>query len=289
MFCYDLAKEFERAYMRTHLRPTTISGYLVNLNNHALPVIGKIHAEELNVHDLDNLTEVLSEKGLSNKSIVYVHATVRKMLNFALKREYILRNPYALFDLPRIRKYTYTIAPPHQLREMLENSLREDAQLHAAILMAGYYGLRRGEVLGLIPGKDFNPQNGILTISRTLAIVNREITITPCKTDNSLRSILISPKHRYIFTLAHGKTQRLIGYPPAMLDRYFKDFLRRHAYPDMRFHDLRHSYATWMLDKNVNPKIVSSVLGHSDVSVTLDIYSHPNVRMQQACLDAMEE
>lgn len=289
MLCCELAAEFERAYMRTHLRPTTISGYLVNLNNHALPILGGIPAEALTVHDLDNLTEALTEKGLSNKSIVYVHATVRKMLNFAMKREYIPRNPYALFDLPRIRRYTYTIAPPQQLRDMLDKSLREDMQLHAAITLAGCYGLRRGEVLGLIPVKDFNSQSGILTISRTLAIVNRQETITPCKTDNSLRSILIAPRHRYIFTIAHGKSRRLIEYPPAMLDRYFKDFLHRHGYPDMRFHDLRHSYATWMLDKNVNPKIVSAVLGHSDVSVTLDIYSHPNVKMQQACLDAMEE
>jgi integrase len=55
----------------------------------------------------------------------------------------------------------------------------------------------------------------------------------------------------------------------------------------MRFHDLRHSYATWMLAENVNPKIVSSVLGHANVGITLDIYSHPNVSMQAACLDAM--
>ena len=59
------------------------------------------------------------------------------------------------------------------------------------------------------------------------------------------------------------------------------------GFPEIRFHDLRHSYATLMLKKGINPKIVSSVLGHSGVGITLDIYSHPDVSMQQRCLEVL--
>ena len=68
----------------------------------------------------------------------------------------------------------------------------------------------------------------------------------------------------------------------------YRTFLSKNNFPPIRFHDLRHSYATLMLAKGVNAKIVSAVLGHSGVGVTLDIYSHPDVQMQQACLQAFK-
>ena len=68
------------------------------------------------------------------------------------------------------------------------------------------------------------------------------------------------------------------------LEHRFKKFLQKYDFPQIRFHDLRHSYATLMMSKGVNPKIVSMILGHSGVDVTLDIYSHPDVSMQRICL-----
>ncbi|MBQ9802654.1 MAG: tyrosine-type recombinase/integrase, partial [Clostridia bacterium] len=73
---------------------------------------------------------------------------------------------------------------------------------------------------------------------------------------------------------------------PKTLDLNFKRFMDLNNLPVIRFHDLRHSYATFMLYKGVNPKIVCNVLGHSSVKVTLDLYSHPDVSMQAVCLDA---
>ena len=91
-----LAQEFRKNYMIKRLRETTISGYDVNLQKHILPIVGAISLEDLHISYLDQITDELQDKGLSNKSIVYCHAVTRKMLNYAVKRGYLDVNPYAI-------------------------------------------------------------------------------------------------------------------------------------------------------------------------------------------------
>ena len=103
----ELIEEFTIRYMERRLKPTTVRGYTVNLKNHLLPAIEGIwiDVEDIDVEMLDVLTDALAAKGLSQRSIVYVHATVRKMMNYALKRGYIDQNPYDQFDMPRVYRY----------------------------------------------------------------------------------------------------------------------------------------------------------------------------------------
>ena len=256
----------------------------MNLKNHVLPIIGTISLDELQVSHLDLITDELQDKGLSNKSIVYCHAVTRKMLNYAVKRGYISVNPYAMFDLPRIQQFRYTVITPEQLTKLAEFARDHCPDIYPAIVLAGFYGMRRGEVLGVIPSRDY--RGGVLSVERTRTVVTGKTIITPCKTDHSQRQLLIAPEHREIFACCPNGAY-LIEFSPYVLNNGFRRLLALCDMPSMRFHDLRHSYATWMLAENVNPKIVSAVLGHSNVGITLDIYSHPNVAMQNACLDAM--
>ena len=279
-----LAVEFHKNYMIKRLRQTTISGYNVNLKNHVLPIIGMISLEELHVSHLDQITDELQDKGLSNKSIVYCHAVTRKMLNYAVKRGYISVNPYAMFDLPRIQQFRYTVITPEQLQILAEAARDRCPDMYPAIILAGFYGMRRGEVLGVIPSRDY--RGGVLSVERTRTVIGAKTVITPCKTDHSQRQLLIAPEHREIFACCPIGSY-LVEFSPCVLNNGFRRLLALCDMPPMRFHDLRHSYATWMLAENVNPKIVSAVLGHANVGITLDIYSHPNVSMQAACLDAM--
>ena len=238
----------------------------------------------MHVTYLDQISDELQDKGLSNKTIVYCHAVTRKMLNYAVKRGYLDVNPYAMFDLPRIKQFRYTIITPEQI-ELLATAARDRCpDLYPAIVLAGYYGMRRGEVLGVIPSRDY--RGGVLSVERTRTQIGGKVVITPCKTDHSQRQLLIAPEHREIFACCPVGTY-LVEFSPCVLNNGFRRLLALCDMPPMRFHDLRHSYATWMLAENVNPKIVSAVLGHANVGITLDIYSHPNVSMQAACLDAM--
>lgn len=243
----------------------------------------------IDLDTLDQITDELHRAGLSNRSILYVHATVRKMINFAIRRGYLDQNPYDRYDLPRIRKYTYRVLPEDEIRRMLQ--LVQGTDLDIPVTMALCYGLRRGECLGLMPAFDLDVCRNVLHIERTRSVENKKPVITPCKTEDSNRYILLREEHTLMLARSIARQNWhtfACDLTPMQLEHRFKRFLDQHDFPRIRFHDLRHSFATLMLAKGVNPKIVSSVLGHSDVSVTLDIYSHPNVDMQQACLDAFK-
>lgn len=284
----DLYLDFQQNYMNVRLRQSTIRGYSVNIENHALPLIGNIDAGLLTVSDLDRLSSDLLCR-LSAKSVVYVHASVRKMFNYAIKRGYIVTTPYDLFDMPKVERYRYTVLDREQKKRLL--AACAGSPIEAPVLLSLCYGLRRGECLGIIPEKDISIGRGVLHIQRTRSVERGREVVTPCKTEKSNREILLDPEiMKRIFRirkLTGGKY--LCNLSPASLGKQFKKLLQSAGLPPIRFHDLRHSYATYMLEYGVNPKIVSSVLGHSSVSVTLDIYSHADVRMQSVCLEAFRE
>lgn len=275
----ELLEIFDKCYIAERLKPTTANGYRVNIRCHLLPYIGDIEVNKINLKTLEELTDTLRAKGLSNKTIVYVHATLRKALNFAIRRREINWNPYELYDLPKVEAYKYKTLNPSQIQTLLDFTRGKELQRY--IRLAVCYGLRRGEILGIVP-TDYDPNTGILHIQRTRTNINGQQVVTTCKTKKSNRFILLA-KEDEPFVLG-------LSFPwsPSHLDNEFKNALKScDLPPEIRFHDLRHSYATWMLMKEVNPKIVSEVLGHSSVKVTLDIYSHATTSMQRACLTAM--
>lgn len=283
MTLHNLAADFTKNYMQTRLQASTMRGYTVNLNNHILPRLGDITPQELTADDLDELTAELRGT-LSNKSIIYVHATLRKMLAYALKRGYIEKSPYGTYDLPRVNAYRYNIWREEELLTALHQI--KGTNIEIPVTMALCYGLRRGECLGLIPSLDLDAKNNVLHVQRSRSVERGGLIVTPCKTKHSNRHILLKPEHSRLLLRSCLPGQYAYDASPKTLDNNFKKFMELNNLPLIRFHDLRHSYATYMLYKGVNPKIVSGVLGHSSVKVTLDLYSHPDVSMQSVCLDA---
>ena len=284
MTVYELLEIFEINYVRERLRPTTQSGYMVNISNHIIPCLAPVKIEDLTVNDIDDLTCTLHQKGLSNKSILYVHATLRKALNFAIKRGFLTFNPYELADLPRAEDYSYLTLDAVSAQRLISKA--RGKRIYPAVVFALYYGLRRGEVLGL-RGSDYDPDLGVIHIRRTRSYVKNGVYETPCKTKKGRRSILLDPEHAKMFRILQPD-EYLIKYSQYVLNKDFADLANSIGFPGLRFHDLRHTYATLMMKNGVSPKIVSSVLGHSDVSVTLEIYSHADIDSQRACLDVLK-
>lgn len=285
MTVYELLKSFEENYIRERLRPTTQSGYLTNINNHIIPHLAPVELSELTPDHIDSLTAQLHNEGLSNKSIIYVHATLRKALNFAIKRGELQSNVYALVDLPRSDDYTYVTLDSKGARKLIEAA--RGKRIYPAVILALNYGLRRGEVLGL-RGSDYDPDVGAIRIQRSRNYVKNRVCETPCKTKNGRRLVLLAPEHQRFFRIL-GPNEYLFKYSQNVLNTEFAKVAKSIGYPGFRFHDLRHTYATLMMKNGVSPKIVSGVLGHSDVSVTLDIYSHPDVESQRVCLETLKK
>lgn len=278
----ELADEFMANYAERKLRPSTVRGYRTNFKRHILPYFGKMQLKAINVSTLDELNGVMQ---ISNKSKVYVHATLRKAINYAIRRGYMIQNPYGQFDMPKVEEYQYRVLNENEIKKMLLCAV--GTNLEVPITLALCYGLRRGECLGIRTNIDLDIKNRVLHIQRTRSTENGKEVITPCKTKKSNRYILISAEDTELLTKQTG--YYACGLTPAKLDKYFQDFIELHDLPKLRFHDLRHSYATFMLSKGINPKIVSTVLGHSRIDTTLDIYSHPDVDMQGVCLEVMKK
>ena len=285
MTVYELCKEFEKSYVRERLRPTTQSGYMNNINNHIIPHLATFDVEKINADHIDGLTVRLHQEGLSNKTIIYVHATFRKMLNYAIKRGVLENNVYSVVDLPRAEDYTYVTLDSTTSKILLRAA--EDTKVYSAVVLALSYGLRRGEVLGL-KGSDYDPDTGALHIQRTKNYVKNTVVETPCKTRNGRRFILLASEHKKFFEELRAD-EYLIKYSQYVLNTSFSKLVKSVGLPGFRFHDLRHTYATMMMKNGVSPKIVSNILGHSDVSVTLDIYSHPDIESQRLCLEVLKK
>jgi integrase len=234
---------------------------------------------------------------------------LHRALKQALRWGLVPRNASESVDLPRLGKEEVEVLLPYEVRAFLD-AARED-RLEALYVVAVTVGLRRGELLGLRWTDlelDGEPK---LRVGRQLQRMRdgsgrrfvapkggkgRTIRL-PARTVEALKA------HRARQAEVRLKVGSLyqdgglvfaseIGTPlePSNMDRRsFKPLLKKAGLPDIRFHDLRHTCATLLLGKDVNPKIVSEMLGHSSVSVTLDIYSHLLPDMQEKAAKALEE
>jgi integrase len=219
------------------------------------------------------------------------------------------------------RNATEAVKPPQPSREEMHPLTPEQAKLllrvahetgdrlEALYVLAIHTGLRQGELLGL-KWDDVDLEGSSLQVRRTLTITKSGPVFTSPKTTASRRSVTLTSnstealkshlKHQLgeidsvgslwsenglIFASEMGEPLNRHN----LTRRSFKPLLKRAGLPQIRFHDLRHTCATLLLTRNVNPKIVSEMLGHSSIAITLDTYSHvlPNMRDQAAA--AMEE
>lgn len=280
----DLANEFYSNYMVHRLRPSTCRGYMVNINNHILPYLGTVRLDELTVEDLDELTVLLTSH-LSNKSIIYVHATFRRMLVYAMKRSYIHKTPYSAFDLPRAERYRRQVWNETQIRTAL--LLVKGWKIEVPVTLALAYGLRRGECLGIDPLADLDVVNNILHVQRTRGMEFGHWVTTPCKTESSNRFILLRPQHTRMLLDAAPYGGYAYTLTPARLDSTFQAFCDWAELPRIRFHDLRHSFGQFMYDSGVDIKTLKDVMGHSSVAVTDRLYVRPSIAAQKKLLDIL--
>lgn len=293
MLVAQLVNKFYNSYCQVNLKPTTCNGYRVNIENHIIPYIGALDADKLTVDDVDELIDELFNKGLSKRSVRYVLAVLRKAFEFGVKRGYVQRNIISVVDMPVPSRYAHKVWSDEEVERAMDCiytwDFKEDYVL-PAVLLSLHYGLRRGEVLGL-KWSDFS--KGSFKVCRTMTYINNRFVVTTPK-NGKFRSIMLSECDYEFLCEFHYHQQphnddylirKADGTSPTQLSVIFKKFIRQNKLSDIRYHDLRHTYATYMLRHGVHPKIVSSVLGHSSIDITLDLYSHADISMQKACLE----
>ena len=307
-----VAEYLEGEWLPAHaqkIRLNTLASYRSAIKHHLIPHIGAIRLQDLGPRDINRLYETLAERGsqtgrpLSPKTIRNAHVVLRRALEDAVKWEIIRRNPASVATPPATTRRPQVPGPwrGHEVRTFLESVRGDD--LEALWVLAATTGMRRSELLGL-RHSDINLVAGRLSVLQTVVLVSGQPTIGQPKTKRSARRVHLTgravealkaymaaqaggepePGSRLVFTRSEGQPLR-----PGWVTARFTQLSRRAGLRHIRFHDLRHTFATIALEAGINPKVVSEQLGHANVSITLDTYSHVIPALQADAVDRVAE
>ncbi|MFC2043129.1 tyrosine-type recombinase/integrase [Chloroflexota bacterium] len=274
------------------VRPKTYERYEQFVRLHIKPGIGRIRIAKLRPDHLQSLYSKKLGEGLSKRSVQQMHAVIHKALNQAMKWGLVARNVSDLVEPPKPQKRMPITLNPDQVNELF--TALEDDRLSPLYVTAIATGMRQGELLGLM-WEDVDLDNGVIHVKRTAQTIWKKGTvISDTKTDRSRRSI---PLPQFAVEALKNKPRTsdfvfpsTVGTPiPARnLLRHWHNTREKIDQPDMRFHDLRHTSATLLLQAGVHPKVVQERLGHSRISMTLDTYSHVVPSMQEEAANQLQ-
>jgi len=277
-----------------NLRPRTYETHSGYVRNHIKPELGNILLNQLRPDQVQAFyTKKLSE-GLSKRTVQYLHAILHKALKQAFQWGLVTRNVTDLVDAPRPQRKPPTIWSADQSRAFLQAV--EGHQYYPIYVVAIYTGMRQGEILG-IHKEDIDLEHGIINvIHQVQPIRGKGLVVTDVKTEKSNRPVTL-PKtvskviHEHLESVESGLIFTSKSGQPlwsANVYRHFKRTSRDLGLPDIRFHDLRHTHATLLLAAGVHPKVVQERLGRSQISLTLDTYSHVVPSLQTEAADQFE-
>lgn len=298
--------------VRGSVRPATYENYGYVLK-HIIPAIGSIRLAKLTPQHVQRLYREKQDQGLT-RMVILMHAVLHKALGQAVKWDLVPRNVADAVERPKVARKEFQALSPEEAQRFLE--VAEGDRFYALYVLAITGGLRLGELLGLT-WEDIDLDRSTLTVRRQLQWQKvkgskeerRQPVLAELKSAKSRRTIALSTvavaalkKHRAKQAkerLALGEVWQdqslvfctTIGTPQnhsAIRNRSFHPLLEATGLPRIRFHDLRHTCATLLLAQGVHPKLVQEQLGHSQISVTLDTYSHVTAPMMQEAAAKMD-
>jgi integrase len=292
------------------VRESTYSRDKYLVDKHVKPTtVGRVKLKNLNAMHLQGLYREKLDAGLSGSTVQKIHHALHKALSRAVDWNLIPRNPADSVQAPTPSSKELRPLSAPEARRLLE-AARGD-RLEALYVLAVHTGLRRGELLGLKWG-DVDLEGGAVRVRRTQTRIDngRRLALGEPKTKKSRRTVRLTPdavgslkRHagrqrdeveaagelyedrKLVFA---GNGGNLIN-PSNLRQRSFAPLLNRAGLGDqgITFHDLRHTCASLLFQRNVHPKLVQDLLGHASVAITLDTYSHMLPGMGGEAADAL--
>ena len=282
------------------VRKGTLDGYKTYVERYIKPALGDKPTAFITTADVQRFYNHLRKNGriknrhiygngLSDATVVRIHCMLHEAMDRAVKEHLISKNPTNGTTVPKIAKKEMQVLTDKQLDTFMK---LVDAEEHWRDFFYTELttGLRRGEICGL-KWTDFDEAEGKLNINRSIDLRNGEIIVgetktgkgrrcfyLPVSTANVLRERKKNSKSEWIFTDLLNPELPIA--PPAAY-RKMKQLLQKAGLPNIRFHDLRHTFATHALTSGVDAKTLSGILGHTNASFTLDTYTHVTTDMQQ--------
>ena len=289
------------------VKPTTLQRYEELVRLHATPEFGDVRLTRLSPSDLERLYGSKIRNGLAPKSVWNLHLVLHRALSYAHRRGLVENNVAKLVDPPKRQRREMQSLSPEQARRFLD-AVRGD-RFEALYVLAISTGMRQGELLAL-RWRDVDLAGRSLRVTGSIQYVRGHgLSLSSPKTRASRRQVMLSriavdalerrkeaqtqERERsgnkwedsdFVFTTRNGKAL----YAKNIRRSSFRKVLVAAALPRIRFHDLRHTAATLLLGQGVHPKIVSEMLGHASIGITLDLYSHATPTIQREATAAFD-
>ena len=294
--------------VRPPLRASTWRRYEQYARLHALPALGRLRLDEVGAAQLYRLYAERISAGCSPTSVRHLHRFLHLVFAHAVRWGEIVHNPVDRVDPPRTARHVFRTLTAEQAQAMLA-ALHGD-RLRALYVLALTTGMRQGELFALRWADVDLPRRRLAVRGTLYRGRGGGWTIGDPKTVRSHRQVALAPfavraleAHRLLLAeeraLAGDRWEdndlvfpNRVGRPLSsqnFLRRHFRPLLQRLGLPPMRFHDLRHTAATLLLAAGVHPKVVSELLGHTSVGVTIDLYSHVTPVMHESAVQLLGE
>ena len=292
-------------YVSPTVRESTLRGYRQYIECYIKPRLGDRPVCKVTSADVQALYREVQKNGrktehpeygyaLSGSTVRSLHGVFHQAMDAAVQERLTARNPTEGVTLPKKKSSAKQILNDEQLERFMEE-IKKDSVWHDFFYTELTTGLRRGEICGLM-WTDFDERDGALKINRTL---HREkggrLVAGDTKTYAGTRKIVLPPstaellkeRKRKSFSpwIFHDPLRPEAPMNPDSAYRQLKKFLAEAGLPNIRFHDLRHTFSTHALSSGVDAKTLAGILGHTKASFTLDTYTHTTGDMQKRAAD----
>ncbi|MNC26213.1 Transposase [compost metagenome] len=320
----DFVEEWRTKYAAKQLEHKTLTAYESHLKTRILPTFGHMKLEDVKPLHIVDFLESLSQDGgrgdkksggLASGTVQINHRVLKNIFSRAVEWKIIKSNPVTAVQKPKVTNKEIIPYDEQEVQQLLQAIEKEPFHWRMLITLALTTGMRRGELLGL-EWKHVDWRTGTIDVSQTLVqALKGEIIVKEPKTKKSRRkvtlpaSVLEELRDYYAYRVKerdklgdawNGRDQEgrewhfMFCHPdgsPFHHERpylWFRQFIKKNNMRYIRFHDLRHTSATLLINQGVHAKIISERLGHGNITTTMNIYGHALQSADQAAADKLD-
>ena len=285
---------------KQYVKKSSYSAYMLLIENHLLPVFGtKYSIEEANVQAF--VFQKLAE-GLSQKTIKDILIVLKMVLKFGSKSKLFEYTPFDVQYPTEREKHDIEVLSKTNQKKIM-NFVQENFTFrNLGVYICLSTGIRIGEICALT-WNDIDTETEIIYVRKTIQRIyiiengkrHTELLLDTPKTKNSIRDIpmtkdllkILKPLKKILNNNFFVLTNDAKPTEPRTYRNYYKKMMENLNIPELKFHGLRHSFATRCIESNCDYKTVSVILGHSNISTTLNLYVHPNMEQKKKCIEQM--
>ena len=285
---------------KQYVKKSSYSAYILLVENHLLPAFGdKYSIEETDVQTF--VFQKLSE-GLSQKTIKDILIVLKMVLKFGAKNKLFEYTPFDIQYPTEREKHDIEVLSKINQKKIMNYVQENFTFRNLGVYVCLSTGIRIGEICALT-WNDIDTETGIIAVRKTIQRIyiiengrrHTELLLDTPKTKNSIRDIpmtkdllkMLKPLKKVLNDNYFVLTNEEKPTEPRTYRNYYKKMLESLNIPELKFHGLRHSFATRCIESNCDYKTVSVILGHSNISTTLNLYVHPNLEQKKKCIEQM--